>query len=91
MAGQVGHAHPGRDQEAGVVGQSRAMPMTLFLVPPDEGVAGLTMPGGRAEEHGRHGPPGPGAGQVAEVFADAVAKSQVVMALKQGPEEGVLA
>ena len=81
----------GLNKEAGIVGQSSAMPMTLSLAPTDEGIAGLAVPGSRAAALGCHGPPGPGPDQVAEVFADAVAKTQVVMAMEPSPKESVLA
>ena len=49
-ARQVRHPNPGQDQEPGVVGQQVQALGALSRGPADESIAGLTLPGCRAEQ-----------------------------------------
>ena len=87
VAGQMRHPHPGQDQETRVVGHPREALPTLLGSPADERVAGLALPGGRTKHQTGHRSTLAFTHQVAQVFTDAVALAQVVMALQQEPQQ----
>jgi hypothetical protein len=47
--GEVGHVHPGQDQEAGVVENARQMLLPPLAIPADPAVARRKLPGRGAE------------------------------------------
>ncbi len=49
MTGQMWDAHPRQNQKASVVGQARKTAAALIRIPPDPLIAGLGLPGCRAE------------------------------------------
>ena len=87
MAGQVGHPHPGRDEQAGVVGKSAQMATALFGSPADPAVPPGHFPGGRAEQQTGQYVAVPVASQVLQVLPHTVAMPQIMITLEQEPEQ----
>ena len=83
MAGQILHLDPGKDEEAGVVGNERKIGRALLRRPADEPVAVDRFPRRRGEEHTCQLPAAGSANQIADVLAGNVRQAQVVVPFEQ--------
>ena len=91
VAGQMGHADPGQDQKATIVDQQRQAARAGGVVPTNPAVAGLGLPGRRAEKQAGKFAAQAVTHQVGDVFSDRAAKAQVMMARQIKREECAVA
>ena len=87
MAGQMRDLHPGRNEEARVVRQALQVAFARGAVPADEGVAVRALPRRRTEQHTGHRASVPVPHEVADILADRVALSEVVLVRQQSMEQ----
>ena len=87
MAGEVRDPHPAGNQEAGVVGKVLEVAFAYGAIPPNEGIAVGALPRRRSEERAGDWTAEPVAHKVAEVFPDAVARSEIVLMGQQTLDE----
>jgi hypothetical protein len=90
MAGQVGHPHPPKNENAGVVGDIVQAALKGGGVHADVLIACPTLPRRRSEQDAGQGTPRQVLHQVLQVFSNRTEVAQVVMPIKQRVEQGAL-
>ena len=83
MTGEMGDAHPGEDEEAGVIGDLVEMGLPVLRRPADEEIPGFDRPCRSAEEEAGQGAVVTIADEVFQVFADGGGEAEIVIALKK--------